>query len=693
MQQVLGTLTDETRGVGTALRSEAEVGLANLILEAVGEGIYGIDAEGLTTFWNPAAEAMTGWKTEEVLGKSPHPLIHHSHPDGTPYPIEECALLKTASSGLVHIDHEIFWRKDGTPFSVECTATPILLSGRDTGAVVVFKDITERMRREKAGLAASQAKADFLSNISHEIRTPMNGVLGMIQLLLSTQLTPEQQHYAEIAHSSGRTLLALLDDILDLSKIEAGKTVLEKLNFNLAATVDDVVSIWRIQACAKGLTFKLRLAPEAPPNLCGDPGRLRQILNNLISNAIKFTERGTVALHVETVADDHQRLMLRFSVEDSGIGMRPDQVQKLFEPFVQADSSTTRKYGGSGLGLVICKRLVDLMGGEIGIHSQEGQGSTFWFTVVLEGAAAAPAPMQVPVSTNPLTSEIATTPHQRETSPVEGPGAGCDVVRPEKCRILVAEDNPTNRVVIMAQLRKLGYHAETVSDGAEAVEAASHGLYDMILMDCEMPILDGYEATRRIRSLGIPRVPIIALTAHAMSGHRELCLSAGMDYFLSKPLDLQRLARVLKDHRPDLDGANDHLRLVPAVVQTTSNVAVFDAQALLKRLMDDRGLAELVIEGFVGDCPVQLAVLEKCIAGQDGPGVRLQAHALKGSSASVSAVRLSTIALAMEMAAGSGRLDDCDRLMSSAADAFEQFKTELADTGWLRSPGYTMEEQ
>ncbi len=668
------------------LRPEGEIGRANLILEAAGEGIYGVDAEGLITFWNPAAEALTGWKAEELIGKSPHSLIHHSYPDGTPYPIEDCALLKTTSSGRVHTDDEAFWRKDGTGFSVECTATPILLSGRDAGAVVVFKDVTERKRREKADLVASQAKTDFLSNISHEIRTPMNGVLGMIQLLSSTHLTPEQQHYAEIAHSSGRTLLALLDDILDLSKIEAGKTVLEKLNFNLAATVDDVVGMWRIQACAKGLTFTLRVAPEVPARLCGDPGRLRQILNNLISNAIKFTEQGSVGLHVDTLANEGNCLTLRFSVADSGIGMRPDQMQKLFEPFVQADSSTTRKYGGSGLGLVICKRLVDLMGGEIGIQSQEGQGSTFWFTVVVENIAAPLVLMQLPVAKKSPPNEVKAHPsHTGGRKTIELTEAECDTVRAERCRILVAEDNPTNRLVIMAQLRKLGYQAEAVSNGAEAIEAMRQSQYDMILMDCEMPTMDGYEATRRIRSLGIPHIPIIALTAHAMSAHRELCLSAGMDYFLSKPLDLQRLARVLREHRPSVQGISNDLGFAPAVDQPTSTIAVFDGRALLKRLMDDRDLAELVIEGFVGDCPSQLAILEKCRAGQDGAGVRLHAHALKGAAASVSAIRLSTIALAMEMAAETERLDDCGQLMSSAAEAFKQFTEELANTGWLRS--------
>ena len=244
----------------------------------------------------------------------------------------------------------------------------------------------------------------------------------------------------------------------------------------------------------------------------------------------------------------------------------------------------------------------------------------------------------------------------------------------------------------MAQLRKLGYQADAVNNGAEAVEAMRRGHYDIVLMDCEMPTMDGYEATRQIRSLGTRHVPIIALTAHAMSCHRELCLSAGMDNFLSKPLDLQRLARVLEQHRPGSQLAATIPEPTPVSIQSTAKLAIFDAQAMLNRLMGDRKLAEAVIGGFVGDCPQQLAILKARVAEQDGPGVRLQAHALKGSAASVSAIRLSTIALAIETEAASQRLAGCSQLLSSAAEALDQFTQELATTGWLKNLDYVTQD-
>jgi signal transduction histidine kinase/CheY-like chemotaxis protein len=366
---------------------------------------------------------------------------------------------------------------------------------------------------------ANRAKGQFLANMSHEIRTPMNGVIGMTRLLLETPLTPRQQEYAETINSSGNALLAIVNDILDFSKIEAGKLELEAIDFDLEGVVSDAVRGFAEEARAKGLDLTCQVAPDVAGERRGDPVRLRQALTNLLANAVKFTTRGGIAVRALFEAND----VVRFEVQDSGVGISPEAQSRLFQSFSQADGSTSRRYGGTGLGLAIAKRLAELMGGAVGVDSSPGKGSRFWFTARLPAVAGGARPMPALVEL-PL-PVFAAAP---------------------RGRVLVAEDNPVNQKVDVGFLVALGYQADVVGTGRAAVTACLEQAYDAILMDCQMPDLDGYEATAAIRAReSTRRTPIVALTASAMKGDREKCLAAGMDDYLTKPLSREALEAVL----------------------------------------------------------------------------------------------------------------------------------------------------
>ncbi len=645
-----------------------------LLLESSGEGIYGIDVDGRCTFINKAAARALGYEAEEAVGQSMHNLIHHSHQDGSPYPVEDCPIYRAFRSGAgCRVDSEVMWRKDGTSFPAEYTSRPILEDDLVKGAVVTFTDITERKATEaelaaahEQAMQSSRLKSEFVANMSHEIRTPMNGVLGMTGLLLDTPLNEEQREYAEAVRTSAEGLLAVINDILDFSKVEAGKIELEVLDFDLLATVEEAAELLAEQAYGKGLELSTLVEAEVPCALRGDPGRIRQVLLNFLSNAVKFTAEGEVVTRVGLVDQTDDHVTLQFSVTDTGIGIAPEAQSNMFQSFSQADASTTRRYGGTGLGLAISKQLAELMGGDTGVDSQVGAGSRFWFTARLEMSAEEdlakplspgslqglrvlivddnatnrtilehnvrswrmrpqsaegsgqalellraaaqdgdPYPIAVldyhmpdmdgiqlarAIKDDPLLASVRlvllTSAGERGharlardagieaflTKPVRvsalhealaaavgiqtagtsqadasfvHPQADGDIRGP--AHVLVVEDNVVNQKVAARMLESLGHRVDIAANGLEALQALAEIPYDVVLMDCQMPEMDGYEATSEIRRLGGTQrdTPIIAMTAGAMRGDEEKARAAGMDDYVSKPVTRDQLAATL----------------------------------------------------------------------------------------------------------------------------------------------------
>ncbi len=529
-------------------------------------------------------------------------------------------IRSTLESGVYHHFESIQFRKNGSRMFLEINASVIEYEGQ-RAILSINRDVTERRRTESLRLAkeaaerAAQAKTQFLANMSHEIRTPMAGVVGLADLLLATNLDERQTEYAQLIQSSAVSLLRVIDDILDFSKIDSGKLTFEDISFDLGATLRQVVELLRLAAVARGTSLDLHLAEDLPSWVRGDPGRLRQVLINLVGNAVKFTAGGEVRVRAEITGCE----WIHIRVEDTGIGIPVEAQGRLFEIFSQADDSTSRRFGGTGLGLAISKRIVEAMGGEIGFESTPEKGSTFWITLHLERSA-------------PLVDAVRS--------------AGRPA--PSRC-ILTAEDNPINQLVISEQLKTLGYEVTAVSNGLEVLEALATGTYDLVLMDCQMPHLDGYETASRIRQLPgeTARIPIVALTAHALQEELDKCLAAGMNDYITKPFREEALQRKLERWLGG-DPETSAQALEPAP-PTPAEEAVDPWQLDSLRLLGREAGSDFVpnlIEQF-RSLPY-LDELRRALDRGDRLALKGRAHALKGTSSLLGAVRLPRLCAQLE---------------------------------------------
>ena len=624
--------------------------LLKTVMETIPSPMFYKDLQGRYVGCNPAFEEFVGEPKNEILGRTIFEFTSRHLAER--FAEKDAELIN--NPGKQSYTWQVT-RPDGKQREIVFNKATITDDdGSVIGIVCIMSDITELMEARRQAEQANVAKGQFLANMSHEIRTPMNGVIGMTTLLLDTDLDETQRDYVETIRTSGDSLLCVINDILDYSKIEAGKLVLQHEPFNLQEMLDDCLDILAPRAAEKGLALLCDVAHDVPVNVVSDSGRIRQVLLNLAGNAVKFTESGEVRINVAREWETGDRIALRFSVVDTGIGIAAKDQVSLFDSFFQVDGSYTRRFGGTGLGLTISKQLVGLLGGTIEVRSEAGKGAAFTFTVVLRPG------------------DMVMRTHEEVIPEV----AGQNYARP----ILVVEDNRINLQVALGVLGKLGYSSvDTADNGSRALELLAEKPYDLVLMDLSMPGKDGFETTRLLRSSSETapnrQVPVIALTAHAMRGDRERCLAAGMNGYLSKPLNPAEMEKMLAElWQIHPGGRRDSLLLGNGTEDERPN---FDFDGLVDRLLGDRPMAAMIIRELAKELPRELDGLSELIRGEDSGKAGRQAHRMKGMVGNVGAASLQLLFAEMEAAGKGGQLERLKELMPLAETAARDLLEEI----------------